>query len=58
MKTLPNQKSSELTKRELFAAMALQGMAAGKYPDNEISDDVQMAVHMADQLIDKLNESK
>jgi len=58
MKTLTNQKASELTKRELFAIMALQGMAADKYQDNKISDDVEIAIQMADQLIEQLNEKK
>lgn len=53
--TKPDQPATELTKREFFAAIALQGMIAGKYAGNDTSDDVEAAVLAADNLIKKLN---
>ena len=56
MKTQPNEKATELTKRELFAAIAMAGMAAGKYAGNNVKDDVETAINMADELINQLNK--
>ncbi|PSB47289.1 hypothetical protein C7B80_10165 [Cyanosarcina cf. burmensis CCALA 770] len=44
-----------LTKRELFAAMALQGMLANPATDGMTSDYVVNAVDFADALIERLN---
>jgi len=44
-----------LTKRELFAAMALQGMLANPNINWEISDLARDAVESADLLIKRLN---
>jgi len=43
-----------LTKREFFAAMALQGMLAN--PDRTYLDEPQDAVHFAERLIEELNK--
>lgn len=40
-----------LTKREYFAAMAMQGLCADDHPKA-----IKMAVHIADALINALNE--
>jgi hypothetical protein len=45
-----------LTKRELFAAMALQGLAANSDNYNTLAGDARSAVAAADELIDALNE--
>ena len=56
---LGNRKVDELTKREHFAAIALQGLLANGsrlYDDDlEIVDE---SVHIADLLVAKLNENK
>ena len=52
---LGNRKVEELTKREHFAALALQGLLV-----NNISSDEEMvnnAVRLADLLVAKLNEN-
>ena len=46
---------SGLTKREYFAAMALQGYAGKGYKYKDIA---KMAVEMADLLIEELNKEK
>ena len=47
-----------LTKRELFAAIALQGLLSNKNYKGEDPDRiVKMSVHYADRLIDELNGS-
>lgn len=46
-----------LTKREYFAAMALQGMIA-KYGTDYQSGQAKECVYMADELINALNQSK
>lgn len=50
-----------LTKRELFAAMAMQGITAGAVtrgcPSNEWTD-LAMAVKVADALIEELNKEQ
>ena len=47
-----------LTKRELFAAMAMQGLAAvplqGESPSGAVKSDVERAVKYADALIAEL----
>lgn len=48
----PNERQDGLTKRELFAAMALQGLIAAGATYNVALDN---AVEMADDLIKKLN---
>ena len=61
MKTIGNTPIEFLTKRELFAAMAMQGMLA----NNQVTsvDDtydgaytVTVAIYFADKLIKELNE--
>lgn len=56
---LCNRSANELTKREHFAALALQGLLANGsrlYDDDlEIVDE---SVHIADLLVAKLNENK
>jgi len=44
-----------LSKREYFAAMALTGIISANLPWNEIVDDCEIAVNMADGLIKQLN---
>lgn len=55
---IPGTISEGLTKRELFAVIALQGMLAGKYEGNNIQDDANASVNAADALIKALNETK
>lgn len=47
---------SGLTKREYFAAMAMQGLCAGRseFEDPEVS--AQTAVRITDKLIEELNK--
>lgn len=46
-----------LTKRELFAAMAMQGLCAGPECEGTHIEDIALAaVAMADALIDELNK--
>jgi len=47
-----------LTKRELFAAMALQGMLAyaGKFAEGRERDGALIALRHADALIEELNK--
>ncbi|UOF79055.1 hypothetical protein [Caudoviricetes sp.] len=48
-----------LTKREYFAALALQGLCANTHTDeDDVGMIADMAVHMADALIKKLNKDK
>lgn len=49
-------KSKELTKREYFAVMALQGLAANPDPDD--LDLPRGAVSLADELIEELNKEE
>ena len=53
----PDYMSTGLTKRELFAAMALQGMLANpeRIGDKD-SGYADYAVHLADALINELNK--
>ena len=56
----PSQKfmSSGLTKREMFAMAAMQGLlsnSAGKYTYNEMTE---RAVNCADALLEKLGQAK
>lgn len=44
---------TELTKREYFAAMAMQGMAS---LDIDLKDKVEASVQLADALIKELNK--
>jgi hypothetical protein len=44
-----------LTKRELFAAMAMQGLLADPYSTQEFADMASMSVQVADALIERLN---
>jgi hypothetical protein len=55
--TLTGQAKLGLTKRELFAAMALQGMLAEPKEDgpNPVSLDVACAIEYADELIRQLS---
>ena len=48
---------TSLTKREYFAAMALQGLLAGNASDS-IEDASKYAVKAADALIEELNKTK
>lgn len=48
---------SGLTKRELFAALALQGILAGELARQAEKSLAEMAVEAADSLIEALNES-
>ncbi len=45
-----------LTKRELFAAMAMQGMVANCYKEHSDQDIAQSSVLLADSLIEALNK--
>jgi hypothetical protein len=47
----------ELTKREYFAAMAMQGLLAD-YESEYIEDYSKYAVKLADALIEELNKTK
>jgi hypothetical protein len=47
-----------LTKREFFAAMALQGLYANSDNNNTIDEDAMVAVKAADALIAALNQPK
>lgn len=51
-----------LTKRELFAAMAMQGLAAvplqGSLPSEAVKSDAQRAVEYADALIAQLEDNE
>lgn len=51
----PEYMSSGLTKRELFAAMAMQGIMADPNVENPISA-ASLAVQCADALINELNK--
>lgn len=54
---LGSRKVDELTKREHFAALALQGLLASKlYGSCKAA--VDESVYLADLLIEKLNENK
>lgn len=46
-----------LTKREYFAALAMQGLLANPAFSNTTFDDTKTAVEIADALIARLNES-
>ena len=50
-----NYSSCGLTKREYFAAMAMQGLCAINAP-MEIKDIAVWSTHMADALIEQLNK--
>ena len=50
--------STGLTKRELFAAMAMQGLLADQSIDGTASRYAGFAVKCADALIEALNETK
>ncbi|MFM2014223.1 MAG: hypothetical protein RLZZ396_3007 [Planctomycetota bacterium] len=54
----PDQYSPEfgLTKRELFAAMALQGLLADPYSTQEFTIMASMSVQVADALITELSK--
>jgi len=56
--TRPNESVKYLTKREQFAAMAIQGILADGTSDSHYSDLAKRAVKMADYLIEALNEEK
>ena len=56
VKSALNQ-SKRLTKREYFAAKALQGLLAGNASDS-IEDASKYAVKAADALIEELNKKK
>jgi len=49
-----------LTKREYFAAMALQGLLAegNKHKSNIIAEIAEIAVEAADLIIEELNKTK
>jgi len=58
MKTIGNTPITYLTKRELFAAMAMQGMLANRDIINDSMESTPIeytAVVLADQLIKELN---
>ena len=69
MKTIPNEQAFPcfngdqftptlgLTKREYFAAMAMQGLATRPHEAYEANNVAYHAVTFADALIEKLNES-
>lgn len=46
-----------LTKREYFAAMALQGLLANSALTDTIADNATIAIQAADALIAKLNQA-
>jgi hypothetical protein len=50
------QYNSGLTKREFFAAMALQGLLADPYSTQEFADMASMSVQVADALIAELSK--
>ena len=52
-----NYISTGLTKREYFAAMALQGLLSD-YESESIEDYSKYAVKLADSLIEELNKTK
>lgn len=56
---LGNRSANELTKREHFAALALQGLLANgsRLYDSDL-EIVDESVHIADLLVAKLNENK
>ena len=56
VKSALNQ-SKRLTKREYFAAMAMQGLLAN-YGSSYSVQNTMEAVYMADALIDELNKTK
>jgi hypothetical protein len=58
MKTHPNDSASNLTKREYFAAMALQGLLSDSNSKGSYKQFVKDAVKMADALIEELNENQ
>jgi hypothetical protein len=47
-----------LTKREYFAAAALQGLLACRVPSTTNSEFAERAVILADKLLEELNKSK
>lgn len=52
----PGRSASDLTKRELFAAMAMQGLCTS--PDSTAGQIAGWAVQQADALIEALAEPK
>lgn len=54
-RAFPYQESLGITKREYFAAIALQGILAS---GSNIEDPAAEAVHLADWLIDTLSKTK
>jgi hypothetical protein len=58
--TTQNGHTGGLTKRELFAAMAMQGLAANSIPGAHHlpTELIAGAVELADALIEKLNKTK
>lgn len=58
--TNPNAFTDGLTKRELFAAMAMQAVLSNSAigPDNSPRDIAKVAVIEADALIEALNEGE
>jgi len=49
--------SQGLTKREYFAALALQGLAVDPQPDVSLKEYASMSVRMADALLAALEEN-
>jgi hypothetical protein len=54
----PDQEQDGLTKREYFAAMAMQGWLANEYIGTKYDIIAQHCVRMADALIEELNKEK
>lgn len=54
----PSMGLSGLTKREHFAALAMQGLAADPSFDGYAKELSEMAVDLADELIKALNKEK
>ena len=56
LEVVTGQTNGGLTKRELFAAMAMQGLLADPYSTQEFSCMASMSVQVADALIAELSK--
>lgn len=56
VKIISDRARQGLTKREYFAAMAMQGLCANPHPGS-ITKVAKMSVECADELIKQLNEN-
>jgi hypothetical protein len=58
MKTVGTQFCSSLTKREYFAAMAMQGILGTEYGVTSMAEGIAMtSIRIADELIKELNNT-